>query len=172
MAIISFVEYSPAIGIHCTHSFFVSNPIIFSYSIKTPSDSGILLFTGRNGDIFFFHEKMVTKDKDKLSDLQMQILLKDPISNMGEQSRDVSENCVAINISPKSSLYSFIQGEGKNELNVLPNMVSHNDHTYLVFTEAQSIYFFDTHIGKERVKIDSGSAFIDLVTNPDENALD
>lgn len=54
MAIISYFEYSGEYGLLCTHAFFASNPVLFGDKKDSPQ---LCLFTGRNGDIFFFNER-------------------------------------------------------------------------------------------------------------------
>jgi hypothetical protein len=55
---ISFFEYSKKLGIHCTHTFFVSDPIFFKWkSGSNYSASEICLYKGKNNEIFFFNKK-------------------------------------------------------------------------------------------------------------------
>lgn len=128
LAIISFVEYFEEYGIQCTHAFFVANPIVFADISRTLSKT--VLFTGRNGEIFFFNVKgeeelstemksaatssslsgeVFSVDDEKLSDFQLQILLSDAPSKQGESSRDVTDNCIATNIPSHTKLAAFIR---------------------------------------------------------------
>lgn len=107
MAIISFVEYFEQYGIQCTHAFFVANPIIFSDHSQTLSKT--VLFTGPDGRIFFFNKEGVIKeDSDKLSDLQLQVLLHNAPSKQGESSRDIQDNCITTTIPSHTKLAAFI----------------------------------------------------------------
>ena len=63
MGMISFFSYSTQLGIHCTHSFFVANPIFFKWKGGlNKAVSEICLYRSRTNEIFFFNKKeAVTK---------------------------------------------------------------------------------------------------------------
>jgi hypothetical protein len=78
LGIISFFKYTANTGMLCTHSFLAPNLMTFKQHKDHKHVDEIVLYTGFNGDVFFFNKKFDSADPDKENfELCLQVINKE-----------------------------------------------------------------------------------------------